>query len=252
MSLPAAGAVRGSSGTPGGPAPPRFAARRPRPRAGRTGPRAPEAAPCWAGRRPRPASGRAPDRGRARSPPTRSANPRIDLAYKPGRFSFVKGGRREAQRVKPREGAVEKGNGADPVQPRRSDQGLHLEAVRKLLEVLHALVDQDISGLVIEHNLEVIKTTDWVMDLGPGRRRRGRRDSGGGDPGPGDGRTEIPHGQYLNSCFKAVALNQRLHGKRTRERLFQYVSARRLSHVVVWSAQGGSRPLSFPQATSPV
>jgi len=45
--------------------------------------------------------------------------------------------------------------------------GLHFEDVRKLLDVLNRLVDQGNTALVIEHNLDVIKTADWLIDLGP-------------------------------------------------------------------------------------
>ena len=45
--------------------------------------------------------------------------------------------------------------------------GLHFEDVRVLLEVLHTLVDRGNTVLVIEHNLDVIKTADWIVDLGP-------------------------------------------------------------------------------------
>ena len=45
--------------------------------------------------------------------------------------------------------------------------GLHFEDVKKLLEVLHELVDQGNTVVVIEHNLDVVKTADWVVDFGP-------------------------------------------------------------------------------------
>jgi excinuclease ABC subunit A len=44
---------------------------------------------------------------------------------------------------------------------------LHFEDVRLLLEVLHRLVDRGNTVVVIEHNLHVVKTADWVIDLGP-------------------------------------------------------------------------------------
>ena len=51
--------------------------------------------------------------------------------------------------------------------------GLHFEDVRVLLTVLHRLVDRGNTVLVIEHNLDVIKTADWIVDLGPEGGARG-------------------------------------------------------------------------------
>jgi len=60
--------------------------------------------------------------------------------------------------------------------------GLHFEDVRKLLEVLHALVDHGNTVVVIEHNLEVIKTADWIVDLGPEGGSKGGRLVAAGTP----------------------------------------------------------------------
>ena len=45
--------------------------------------------------------------------------------------------------------------------------GLHFDDIKRLLQVLNKLVDKDNSVLIIEHNLEVIKSADWIIDLGP-------------------------------------------------------------------------------------
>jgi excinuclease ABC subunit A len=60
--------------------------------------------------------------------------------------------------------------------------GLHFEDVRMLLEVLHKLVDRGNTVLVIEHNLDVIKTADWIVDLGPEGGPAGGRIVAAGPP----------------------------------------------------------------------
>ena len=75
--------------------------------------------------------------------------------------------------------------------------GLHFEDVRKLLEVLHALVEQGNTVVVIEHNLDVIKTADWVLDLGPGGGVNGGEIVAEGTPEKVAGNERSFTGQYL-------------------------------------------------------
>jgi excinuclease ABC subunit A len=83
--------------------------------------------------------------------------------------------------------------------------GLAGEDVRKLLEVLGRLVDAGNTVLVIEHNLDVIRVADWVVDLGPGAGARGGQVVGMGPPETIASIPESHTGRYLAEAMREVA-----------------------------------------------
>ena len=92
---------------------------------------------------------------------------RVGLGYiKVGQSATTLSGG-EAQRVKLSKELAKRSTGKTLYILDEPTTGLHFEDVRKLLEVLHELVDQGTTVIVIEHNLDVVKTADYIIDIGP-------------------------------------------------------------------------------------
>ncbi len=109
----------------------------------------------------------------------------------------------EAQRVKLSKELSRRSTGKTVYLLDEPTTGLHFEDVRKLLDVLHALVEQGNTVIVIEHNLEIIKTADWIVDLGPGGGDKGGRVIAAGRPEDVCEVAESHTGRYLKSCLMA-------------------------------------------------
>jgi excinuclease ABC subunit A len=121
----------------------------------------------------------------------------------------------EAQRVKLAKELSRRATGRTLYILDEPTTGLHFEDVRKLLDVLHALVEQGNTVLVIEHNLEVIKTADWIIDLGPEGGAGGGRVVATGTP---EQIARVPDsytGQYLREY---LARSSAQPGQKTRKR----------------------------------
>jgi excinuclease ABC subunit A len=115
----------------------------------------------------------------------------------------------EAQRIKLSKELARRATGRTLYILDEPTTGLHFEDVRKLLEVLHALVDQGNSVVVIEHNLEVIKTADWILDLGPEGGEGGGRIVASGTPEDIAASAASHTGRFLAPLLPPVAVEAR-------------------------------------------
>lgn len=122
---------------------------------------------------------------------------RVGLDYiKLGQSSLdLSGG--EAQRIKLSKELAARSTGQTIYILDEPTTGLHFADIKLLLSVLHELVDQGNTVIVIEHNLEVIKTADWIIDLGPGGGANGGRVVATGTPEQVAENPESLTGKYL-------------------------------------------------------
>jgi len=103
----------------------------------------------------------------------------------------------EAQRVKLATELQKRSTGRTIYVLDEPTTGLHFEDIRKLLEVLQGLVDKGNTVIVIEHNLDVIKSADWIVDLGPEGGRRGGQVLAEGTPEDVAAMADSYTGQFL-------------------------------------------------------
>lgn len=116
------------------------------------------------------------------------------------RATTLSGG--EAQRIKLSKELSKRATGKTIYILDEPTTGLHFEDIKKLLEVLNSLVEQGNTVIVIEHNLEVIKTADWIIDLGPEGGDGGGRIVAEGHPEDIVSIKESHTGQYLKPYLK--------------------------------------------------
>ena len=130
---------------------------------------------------------------------------RVGLGYvKVGQSATTLSGG-EAQRVKLSKELSKRATGRTLYILDEPTTGLHFEDVRKLLEVLHELVDQGNTMVVIEHNLDVVKTADWLLDFGPEGGDGGGEIVAVGTPEAVAANADSWTGRYLDEVLKRGA-----------------------------------------------
>ncbi len=120
----------------------------------------------------------------------------------------------EAQRIKLADHLSKRSTGRTIYILDEPTTGLHFEDVSKLLGVLHRLVDQGNTVLVIEHNLDVIKTADWILDLGPEGGTKGGRLIAAGTPEEVARAADSYTGRYLARMLKGRQVSPKPRGRK--------------------------------------
>ena len=108
----------------------------------------------------------------------------------------------EAQRIKLARELSKRSTGRTLYILDQPTTGLHSEDIRKLLSVLHKLVDAGNTVLVIEHNLDVIKTADWIIDIGTGGGNKGGKIVAVGTPEQIAADNASVTGRYIKPLLK--------------------------------------------------
>jgi len=139
----------------------------------------------------------------------------------------------EAQRVKLATELQKRSTGRTVYVLDEPTTGLHFEDIRKLLLVLGRLVDQGNTVLVIEHNLDVIKTADWIVDMGPEGGKRGGLVIAEGTPEEVAANPDSYTGAFLTKVLKgrviAARKNRRPPAKKAAEPATKKIAPRKVS-----------------------
>jgi excinuclease ABC subunit A len=149
----------------------------------------------------------------------------------------------EAQRVKLSSELSRRSTGHTLYMLDEPTTGLHFDDVRKLLDVLSRLVDQGNTVIVIEHNLDVIKTADWIVDLGPEGGERGGTVVAEGTPEDVAANPDSYTGQVLVAVLEGRAASRPAVGRARRSRAAPSSPSR--------ATRAGSVPADQPAGRSP-